>query len=325
MNEGVEEIKYQSTTEGTTKERSSSTAILVLGAVTLILVMSAFIPARWLGIAPTQSAYTPVDFSSLEDTHTFTQDTNGDNKISWKELILSTEEGSSSVSELSNTPPDKKVIEALNDPTNLTAKFSKNLYITSTYLKNNNVTDADSQQKALNGILADVASNIVPKTYSYTDLTVAKKEDAVSIRMYGNALAKILTPMITKKNIEADLPGVALFIQTKDEKNLTAIILDAERVDEVVQKLRTLLVPPSAVIYHLMVLNQVALYADSLSNLSKAATDPIRAELLVQKYPDILVDTLRIYKTLSGYFSLKNIVYKAGEAGYVFTIGYTLQ
>lgn len=325
MNEEVEKIKYQDTKEEATKERSSSTPLLVLGAVTTILVMSACIPARWLGITPTQSAYTPVDFSSLEDTHTFTQDTNGDNKISWKELILSTEEGSSSVSELSSTPPDKKVIEALNDPNNLTAKFSKNLYITSTYLKNNNVTDADSQQKALDAILSDVASTIVPKTYSYGDLTVAKKEDAVSIRAYGNALAKIITPMITKKHIEEDLPGVALFIQAKDEKSLAAITLDAKQVDDNIQRLKKVSVPPSAVIYHLMVLNQVALYADSLSNLSKAATDPIRAELLIQKYPDILVDTLRMYKTLSGYFSLKNIVYTSSEAGYVFTIGYTLQ
>ena len=307
------------------ESHTSSKSLLVLGIVTLLLIISAFLPARWFGVQPVESTYVPVDFSSLKETHTFTQDTNGDNKISWKEIILSTEEGSTSASELSTTPPDKKVIAELNDPNNLTAKFSKNLYITATYLKNNNITDADSQQKALDAIMADVASNLIPKTYTYSEISVAKTESSVTIKAYGNNLAKILTPMITKKNIETDLPGVAMFIQSKDEKNLIPITLDAERVYEIVQKLLTMQVPPSAALYHLIALNQVSVYEDMLSNLSKASSDPIRAKSLVQKYPDTLVDTLRIYKNLSDYFTLKNTVFRAGEAGYVFTVGYTLQ
>jgi hypothetical protein len=72
-------------------------------------------------------------------------------------------------------------------------------------------------------------------------------------------------------------------------------------------------------------LNQVVQYSDNLNNLALVTKDPMRSAASIEKYPDSIVNTLKTYKTLSNFFTAKNIVFKQNEAGYIFTVGFTLE
>lgn len=307
------------------EKNTTRNSLLVLGSLLLVVGLSAIIPARWLGVKPAPREYTPVDFSQMKTAQDFTKDTNHDGKLTWKELVINNTDGTSTLQDIKEAKPDPEITKALNDPNNLTVSFSKNLYITSAYLKNNNITDAVSQQKAMTGITSEEVAKTSSKKYIYGDIKIATTENKESIRMYGNEIAKILNNIITKKNITEDFPGVKSFLDTGDDKKLVPIEKDAVRIDGMVKRLLALSVPQSATIYHLLVLNQVVVYRDTLSNLSKASTDPVRAAIVVQKYPESLLSTLLLYKKLSSYFTIKNIVFSPQEPGYVFMVGYTLQ
>jgi hypothetical protein len=300
-----------------------SKPLVALGGLVMLLVLTLIIPARWLGVKPAVNNKVVVDFSKLQPVTSFTKDSNSDGMTSWKELVESTE-GPDSPLLTEATKPDAEIQKALDDPNNLTSAFSKNLLISSAYLKNNNITDEDSQKAVIDGITKDAVARTISKKYAYGDIKVATKEDKVSIRAYGNEMAKIMNGMITEKNIEEDFPGVQMYLKDSDKKTLIPIQADAKRIDALVGKLLRVTVPPSAAVYHLMALNQIVEYKDVLYNLSVADTDPVRTAISIKKYPDTVIATLLTYKKLSDYFTIKNIVFTSKESGYVFTIGYDL-
>lgn len=299
-------------------------SILLVAGVLVVLIMSAFIPARYIGVKPVKYD-TPIDFSKLKTTETFTKevDTDSNGTLTWKELI-STVAGDS-IASANTGEPDPKIKEMIQDPNNLTSSFSKNFLVSSAYIKNNEIADAATQNLVLNGIIDEEKAKVVSKKYTYTDIKVSTKESKETIRIYGNEMAKIMNSLITKKNIEGDFPGVQLYLKNEDERTLAPIQADAKRVSGLVEKLLLINVPSSAVVYHLIVLNQIVTYRDTLANLSVVATDPVRTAMSVKKYPATVVETLLTYKKLAYYFTLKNIVFTAKEPGYVFTVGYTLQ
>lgn len=295
---------------------------LVLAFAFALFLASAFVPAKWLGVERKQEA--PIDYTKFKSIQEFTKDTDNNRKLTWKEVISSTDEGAAMVAELKDQKPNPTVEKQLNDPNNLTASFSKNLYLTSTYLKNNNITDEQAQENAVSGITADVIAKTASKKYTFGEINVAKTEDKNTIRTYGNEIAKTLNNIVTRKNIEEDIPGLNSYLQTADMGDLAAIQEDAKRVATIRNKLITMSVPPSASVYHLATLNQVVAYSDMLSGLAFAIEDPIRAAAIIGNYPQTLLATVLVYKNLSAYFNIKNIVFSSKEAGYVFTTGYTL-
>lgn len=290
----------------------------------VLLVSTAFIPAKWFGVTEKKNVKVPVDLSQFKSIETTTKDVNGDGKLTWREVISSTEEGAVFIKEAESVKPDENTQKALSDPNNLTAAFSKNLFLTSTYLKNNNVTDEESQQKALDGIMADTVARTASKKYIYNDLHIAQTENRATLKAYGNEVAKTIDGMITEKNIKEDLPGMLTYLDTANEEGLVAITKDAARIATINKKLLAIQVPPSASANHILLLNKVEEYKDTLSSLSTAPTDPMRAAAVIQKYPDVLVATLQVYKDMTDYFNLKNIAFNPQEPGYVFTVGFTL-
>jgi hypothetical protein len=220
---------------------------------------------------------------------------------------------------------DPQVVANLNDPNNLTASFSKNLYTASAYLSKNQVNDPAAQQDVVNQLIAQEASKITTKQYSLSDINVTKTENKEAIKSYGNSVVSILGDMITEKKIQEDAESIARFTNTKDENDLLPLQKDFQAVDAKLTKLLALPIPPSAATYHILALNRVAAYRDTLYNLSVAANDPMRAMLFIQKYPEITLATLRTFSILTPYFDIQNITFSSREPGYVFTVGYTLK
>jgi hypothetical protein len=300
---------------------------LLLGALLFALIASAFVPAKWFGVEPRKMNVSeqPIDFTKLRDDTPLIKDTNNDGEISWAEVVRSTEQGSSSIIELQGEKPDPVVIARLNDPDNLTASFSKNLYLASAQITNNGGVDEETQKQVFNKLMTDETGKIVFKKYAVGDITIAKDESKESIKEYGNKMAIILNGMITEKKIGDDFNGLNQFVRSKNDKDLLAITSDAAALQGVVKKLTAIPVPPSAIVHHLIILNQISIYSEVLFNLSKASSDPIRATYVLNSYPQTIVSTLLVYKKLSEYFTFKNITFSGKESGYVFTIGYTLQ
>lgn len=297
--------------------------ILAIGALVLLTLIASIVPASWFGIRPLKHTYGKIDLSDISLSE-ITEDADKDGSISWKEVI--TENLSpSEIAEAESKKPDPVAIAALNDPNNLTSSFSKNLYTVSTYLSKNQLNDPAAEQEVLNQLIAEEAAKIIPTMYTNKDVRVAKTEDKISVRAYGNSVASILEDMITEARIVEDFSSVASFVDTKDESDLVPLVKDYERVDAKLKKLLALSVPLSAASFHVIALNRVATYRDLLYNLSKAESDPIRATLFIQKYPETVISTLLVFKDVSPYFNLKNIVFTSKEPGYPFTVGYTLK
>ena len=300
-------------------QMTTKKALAVLGYLLGFVIITLVVPARWLGMKPVERHYSRLDLSYKGAPSQEIKD--GD---TWKGLVTSNL-GPKEVKKLEVQKPDPVMIKSLNDPDNLTASFSKNLYVTSSYMARDKNTTAEQQQQILNNLVAQEATKIIPTVYTLKDVKVASKEDKNSIRKYGNDVATILKNVVTEKTIRDDFGGVTSYTTSKNSADLVAITKDSARIDAMLNKLTTLSVPPSATLYHLKAINQLATYRDVLFNLSKVDTDPIRATIMLEKYQETMIGALRMYANLGKYFDLQGIAFTGKEAGYVFTIGYTLQ
>jgi hypothetical protein len=306
------------------KSTLTSRSIAVILITITLIALSALVPAKWLGVVPKKQLKPKLDLSSVSYAEQVATDSNHDGVVSWGEVMNDTlKPSSSTLEELKKIPIDQKEIDNLNDPNNLTSSFAKNLYLAGAYFDKNGITDETSKQEALAKLMQDEKSKIVPTTYSYKDFNVAKAESKDSIRVYGNTVALILENIITEKSAGDDIVSINSFTKSKDVKDLIPLKNNKGRLDDVVQKLLKVSVPPSAIIFHIITINRVAAYRDLITSLSNADKDPLRATFVIENYTNTAIATLRTYLQLSDYFNGQNIIFSSKEKGYVFTAGYS--
>lgn len=315
----------ESNFENNTKPTSSKT-ILAIGGLVTIIALSAFIPASWFGVKPAVYTEKPLDLSTLSSFEEVAKDTNGDGVISWDEVVKQNLKYSSTTEEaIKDAPVDPKAIERLNDPNNLTSSFSKNLYLASVQInQSGGQIDDETQQKILTQLISQEASKVTPTTYTKKDLKVATSESKESLKMYGNNVASVLQQIITEKKIYDDMAAMDDFSKTENPDDLLMLSQNRDRVNGLLQKLISISVPPSAVQEHIIILERIALYRDTLDAFSKLKTDPIRAKLALEKYTNTMVNLMITPNQLATFFITKNIIFSAKDSGYIFTIGYTI-
>lgn len=304
--------------------------LALVGLLLLITVAVGFFPAKWFGLKipdTSNSGHIRIDLTQLTDPNNLATDFDKDGKITWKELIAQNADYSSTTVAESKRgiTPNPKVIEQLNDPNNLTASFSKNLYTAGLYLKKNGLTDPDSYQQALNQLIAKEAAKITPTTYKYTDLNILKTDTKDSIKVYGNTIAPLLQTVITKKILTDDLSAINSYAKVQDDESLQLLAENSTHADQILQKLLKLAVPPSAISYHILALNRISLYRDTIGYLSRAETDPLRSVITIDNYSDSVIMVMRLYDQYSEYFNAQNITFSARDPGYLFTAGYTIK
>ena len=294
--------------------------LFILFTVIGLTLLVGFLPASWFGITPFQPTYTKINLTeaSLRDV---IPDTDTDGTISWKEFVLA----NAGDEALPQGTPDSSVIADLNDPNNLTASFSQNLYVTSSYLAKNNLNNAQAEQEVINRLIEEEAAKLQKTTYGLGDIVTTEPETKAAMKKYGNAVAPILDTIINEASLTDIFFGIQAFTETNDPEAITLIEKELVKIDAGLKKLLALPIPLSAATYHLSAINRVAAYKDLVHNFSKAASDPLRASISVGEYPDTTVQTLRIYDNLAGYFDVQGVVFSSGEPGYVFTVGYTLK
>lgn len=303
------------------KNRASLFVTLILIA---IVISTAFIPAKWFGITPKVYRETPLDLGSPVALDSIAKDTNKDGVITWDEIIKQTVDASTTNS-LKNEKVDQTAIDNLNDPNNLTSDFSKNLFLTTAYIKNNNITiDDASKEKMISDLVAGEADKLTKTVYGLSDIKISQSEDKDSIKKYGNAIGLIIYDIVTFKKIAEDITSITGYLKTKDIKYLTAIKNKRSEIDLLLQKFLNTPVPMSAIPYHLLAINRIADYRDTLNDLSKADTDPIRTKLALERYTKVVWLVIKIPRDLFEYFDIKNVVFKGEDTGYMFTVGYNI-
>lgn len=307
------------------KSTQVSRSIAVLIIIATLVVLSAVVPARWIGGAPPLQTKPKLDLSALTSVKEVANDSNHDGVITWKEVMTETLNPSpATIAELKKIPVDQKSVDELNDPNNLTSSFSKNLYLAAAYLDKNGITDEQSKQDALTKLLQDEKAKIVPTTYGYKNVLLAKTESKESIRAYGNTIASLLGEALKPETLKANTYSIISYSENKDPSLLKDLQTNTTKLNALFQKLLAVPTPPSALIYQIMILNKVSAYKDVVTAFSNADTDPLRATILLETYPNTIISLTRLYSTLGIYFDEKNIVFTAKEAGYIFTTGYSI-
>lgn len=282
-------------------------------------------PASWFGAATKKIAHgKPLALVDVPTTDYVASDSDGDGVVTWNDTIKSTIHASdATIQELKKIPIDTKTVKELNDPNNLTSSFSKNLYLASASFEKQGITDPDQQQSAINKLIQNEANKIAVTKFSYKDIIVANTESKDTFKAYGNAIAPILENTITRKSAADDLSAMKEYSETKNASALSTLSINKKSIDASLIKLLAIPVPPSLVSYHILLLERLAAYRDVLDNLSTAATDPIRAVIMIDSFPSKLQLVFNLYPKFSSFFDTNNIVFTSKDAGYVFTKGYT--
>lgn len=297
-------------------------ALLALGILFVLTIGISFLPASWFGIQPIEKRYRKIDLSTIS-MNDVVSDSDKDGTLTWRDIVATNMTGDE-IAEVRSSNPDPQIIATLNDPNNLTASFSKNLYVASTYLAKTEQSDPDAQQDALDQLIREEGRKMDRPPFTVADLTVAKSESKESVRAYGNAIAGILGNLITEKTLMDTIGSTEAYLETKDPSALLPLKKEYEVISEKITKLLSLQVPLSSVPNHLLAVNRLQEYAITLYNLSRVETDPLRSAMTVEGFAETALQTAKIYGTLSAYFDSMNIVFTSKEKGYVFTVGYTL-
>lgn len=310
------------------KSTPASRSVAVASIVLVLVALSVAMPSSWFSPkTKSENQKWKIDVSKIKDKKAIATDANSDGQVTWKEVIAETLPMDEQTKEnLKKEQIDPKAIEGLNDPDNLTASFSKNLYLSASYLDQNGMTDEASQKAIASKLMAQEAAKIKPTIYTYKDIKVAKTESKESIKAYGNSLEPILDGIITKKIITDEVTALDAFSKSKNASASGAVpfLSNKKILDATVKKLESMQVPPSALIYHTEMLNKVTAYRDMIANISTMETDPIRASIAMPNYVNTSRSVISIFESYSTYFNIQNVAFSKNEPGYVFVIGYTL-
>lgn len=304
------------------KEKIKS-IFLLLGIAALTLSIG-FLPAGWFGIDTATPRYKVLDLSrpaSIEDLAT---DTNSDGEISWQELVNQTWGNSSETA--GATELDEATIAQLNDPNNITTSFSKNVYLTSAYLKQYGEGDASTQQDVIEKLIDEEAVKLIPTLYTYNDLTIQQSVSSSTIKSYGNAMGAIVSAGMNTGLGITDLQILKKYVDdTTDTASLAVLRERVETAETLLASIKELRIPSSAAPYHLLMLNSVQAYTSMMKNISTIDSDPLRASIAFQGYQEITGTMIRDIAALSNYFSAEGVVFAEKDTGYIFSPSYTIK
>jgi len=294
-------------------------ALTVVSLLVCLVILTFIIPARWVGVTPNYRPalvlLDPTDLASLSG------DEDKNNNPDWRDLLIETTSTSTKIAASKMVVSDEEKAR-LNDPNNLTASFSKNLYTAVAYAQQNGGLTADTQKELMTTLLDDEAKKIQVKTYLISDLKTVSSTDEAK-KAYGNALGTELKKADSYNLGQNDLGIINAYVTNKDPSPLASFTIKKNNVDHIIGDLLSMSVPLSAASYHLILINRLSTYRTTLDNMSQAESDPVRAEIAFDGYLTTYQLLLSALGTLQNYFVTENVQFLTTEPGYLFVYGYT--
>jgi hypothetical protein len=297
---------------------------LIGGIIIVMLVIPAFLPARWFGVTPKHiDSHVILDLQALQKASTLSEDTDKNGSTDWVDLLKEsglTLDSASGTTPTTNSASDAASIARAEDPNNITTSFARNALTIAAYIKQNNITDPIIQQGLIEQAVADETSKVITPTYTATDLKeVADSKE--NQRTYGNTLGKAAKKVLIDGSKYSELQALKDYQDKKSSASLATIRAKYAIVKTFRDTLRSMPVPTSAIIYHLIALKQVEVYLVTIDNMSMVESDPLRASFALTTYTDTLQKALNLINPFSQYFDTQNIVFTSQEPGYIFTSG----
>lgn len=303
-------------------DQNKMTTAKALIIVVPLLVLSLIVPAKWFGINTTKEHGQKLVLRDPDELALLANDSDRNNNPDWKDLLTTTTSASTTEA-ARKTVVTEETKKRLEDPNNLTTSFSKNLYTASAYAQKNGTLTTEQQEELVSSIVQGEQSKIVIKTYAMDDLSVAKMDDEVAQRAYGNALGVIFKEAQKYKLDVADVTNIQAYLVNKDPAPLASLVVKKNNTAVIIDKLLALSVPYSASPYHLLIINRLSAYKTALEGLSTADTDPMRATIAFKNYIPSFQLVVSSIASLQTYFKVQNITFSNNEPGYVLTSGYT--
>ena len=298
-------------------------ALAIIGSLVALMSLSLVIPAKWLGVKQVKSKRAPLILRRADDLIVLNKDNNRNNNPDWKDLLLETTSASTTkaASKYVVTEADKKRLE---DPNNLTASFSKNLYTVSSYAKKKGDVTKAEQQTIVAGLIAKESEKIEVTTYTVYDIKKASTETQASRKAYGNELGKVFKKATGFKLDLVDLDKIKAYSTSKDPNTLGSLIIKKNNAKVILTELLAMSVPNSAIPYHLLMVNRLSQYIAVLEGVTAAESDPMRASIAFNNYIPTLKALLASLINMQLYFKIEEITFSDNEPGYVLNSGYTI-
>ncbi len=297
-------------------------ALLIVGGLISVLVVSLIMPAKWFGVTPPKSNQPTLILRDRDELAALAGDKNNNNNPDWKDLLLETTH--SPVNE-KNQPVtiSPEVKKRLADPNNLTASFSKNVVVASAYAKKNGTLTKVQQSELIRSLIAGEAKKIVVTSYTVDDIVIAQEDTLTTKKTYGNALGKLVKKAETANLGTGDTEILKAFMSSKDASLLEAFVVKKNVTESIIATLLKTPTPRSAVIYHLLAINNLSFYKTTLEGLAQASNDPIRASIAFDNYLGTVRGIFSALQRIDLYFKQENVTFTSTEPGYILTPGYT--
>ncbi len=297
-------------------------ALLVIGSLVFILVLTLIVPAKWFGVKPYTQKQPGLILRDENVLASLANDKNNNNNPDWKDLLLETTKSPVDTKNQPVTirPEDTK---RLNDPNNLTASFSKNITVAAAYAKKNGTLTKEQQTELMTSLIANEAKKIVVTEYTVDDIVIAKEDTLTTKKIYGNALGKLVKKAEIANLGTGDTDILKAFMSNKDVTLLNAFTIKKNVTESIIATLLKTPTPRSAVTYHLLAINNLSLYKTTLEGLAKASNDPIRTSIAFDNYVGTVRGIFSALQRIVIYFKQENITFTSTEPGYILTPGYT--
>ncbi len=160
--------------------------------------------------------------------------------------------------------------------------------------------------------LKTLASQNLSKTnYTQKSLTISKKEDAASLKLYGQSVGQILSVFSTPHLNESKIMLTAL--DTKNPQKLAELAALKKTLDTTVTKLLKLSTPKSAVILHLKLVNNLNLQSKLLTNMEQVFDEPLLALESAEASYKTVNDFYQLAGEINQYFRARGIIFNPTE------------
>lgn len=295
-------------------------ALVVVGVLLFLIGASLVVPAKYVGV---KKKHSPLILTSGEELLALKGDRNQNSLPDWKDLLVDNMDPST------KAKAEKVVVSEtakarLANPNNLTSSFTKNVYTATAYASKNGTLTVKQQDELASTLIEGEQAKIITKTYEVSDLTIAKSESDASRKAYGNALGKIAKKAMSYKMSEDDLAIIKAYNVNKDETVLDSLVVKKNNLELVIKDLLATPVPNSAVPYHLLIVNRISQYKDTLDNMSQAKEDPVRAAIALNSYASAVNSLISSFASMQTYLTLEGITFTKKDPGYVLAGGASL-
>jgi hypothetical protein len=314
--------------------------VVVIGGITLAYYLSSRPSAVTLeqpGVST--GSLVPVDNPLLQQAADI--DTDQDGLRDWEErlwktnVLLSDSDGDGTTDgseiESSRNPLVKGPNDSIRDTINLsesltpetlaaltpTERIAREFFVEYLSYKKGGepLSQTEKQQLLFSTIRNSAEAYSTTKTYTSSDITLTKGDDASALRLYGNTLGNILLKhsFVT----ENELALLEKVMRTQDAKDLATIKKISDSYAAMVTDIVQTSVPPSLQEEHTALINQMQILAQESFALTLVLKDPIQTMLAVTNYETNVRNLLVAIESVQTVLTAASITYGEDETGII--------